>query len=1372
MFRKIFIRVTFFVIIFAFLIWQGWSFFNFSSGLKKILQAKLEESLGPGSSIENVRFGLGTVQLSDVNLVFPESPYEVAVKELRLGYSLVSLVKGRGKLEKTAEEITFYKPKLTLTYNAQKESKPDVNLSFDLTREQEEQYRSFIKEYDFIKKITISEGEIVARESNSKTETQLARQISGWAYTDDNARAWLRVAGHLFDSKEYNMVIYGQFNLQRGRLDFVNVDLHNYKLGDDVPFLLPNYFEVLDGAVNGHLNITERRQPTRGFNIEGAITLSNGQLKLVNDNLYFENIQLEAQIKDWNLYIKHASQTINGSPTRVEGVIKNLLAPELELRLSSQEFDIEKFLRTYLPNKRIPVKGSGQIELDFSESFASPQIAGVIKADSLWVSGFKFSGLETKAELKNLALKFEDIAASLRNADISGAGSIDFLSPDKLVDFKLVLTGDFTDELQYLGAPPTDHCVGQSQIQVLGPLATPVSRGQFKLFFTEESSQSLAINGSFIYSDRKLTLNTASSDNELRMNLSAENLFKTPRYSIEVTNLEKLFVLFNNPELNFIRQNYYLNLLAEGTRSKPYAIIKGFRRENHEPLFEIKTDTAAYRAPNSLVGDIALFPDSPASIPGDFEIDFTASGVRVRRIYLGDRVNGSVEISQSSGGANNTVVQLTGFKFAGLNALSGNVLPPFEGELFGRVDIERRERKTRYFGDLWLFNGFIKGVGPYKGELSFAANSTEIICRKLALEKNVGASLLAQGEYNFSSKELNATIAGHSVNVGEVIHLITGKTDLVDGSALIQVTLKGRGPKILLYGSVDITKARILMFEFDESKFDFGSERAPNGSYISKDALYIGHALLNKSHQFTLTGPVLLPLTGKASLDVQMSGDGNFLAMLSDIDPFFKKSSSAGHLDLRMTGQYTRPNFSTSRFTFQNGILELTSVANKVENIAGDLRVRADDYFLDIVKLQGSIRNQPFWISNTNALSGLNHGVYEPLRVGGDDLSFGAIQLRTGPNGIPLHIPGLMESGDVGWYELVGKDSLDQLFFIAGPWVHPVVRGRVNIRSANLMFPFDESSGNGEYTLVKKILDNLNWDVQAIAIKDTRYVKQFAAGVYVNMEVDPKNSGLNFSGILGDSTFRITGKVESTRGEFEYIDLTFRVEKFGAEFDRTSLYPVVFGKAWTVVRDTANVPSDVYLELYTVDDITNREVTKGRWDRVNIKLSSEHPEYAQTEKEIMATLGYSSNTVVEQATRAVGYSTDKFIFRPIMRPIERQLERRLGLDVVRFSYAFTRNFLDANLNNEELSASLALLRSSRLTLGKYLTNDIYVIYTGELKAGIDYRYQNHGVGLQHVVGLEYRLNQNWLLQMEYDYNTLLQNQKDDKKIWLRHSFPF
>ena len=145
----------------------------------------------------------------------------------------------------------------------------------------------------------------------------------------------------------------------------------------------------------------------------------------------------------------------------------------------------------------------------------------------------------------------------------------------------------------------------------------------------------------------------------------------------------------------------------------------------------------------------------------------------------------------------------------------------------------------------------------------------------------------------------------------------------------------------------------------------------------------------------------------------------------------------------------------------------------------------------------------------------------------------------------------------------------------------------------------------------------------------------------------------------------------------------------------------------------------------------------------------------------------------EKAVDVIGISADNLVFRPLFRPFERQIEQRLGLDLVRFSSRFTRNLIAMNVGNDEyIQSNLAFLRSTRLTVGKYLADRLYLLYTGQIEAGHNYRYQQPGLGLHHTVGLEYRINPKLLLEMEYDYDGLLLWQKDDKRFFIRHWFPF
>ncbi len=288
--------------------------------------------------------------------------------------------------------------------------------------------------------------------------------------------------------------------------------------------------------------------------------------------------------------------------------------------------------------------------------------------------------------------------------------------------------------------------------------------------------------------------------------------------------------------------------------------------------------------------------------------------------------------------------------------------------------------------------------------------------------------------------------------------------------------------------------------------------------------------------------------------------------------------------------------------------------------------------------------------------------------------------------------------------------------------------------------------------------------------------------VYVDLLIDDQYGGLDFSGQLADSSFRIQGEARCATGHVEYLDMDFRVEEAGVQFDRNTIIPVVYGRGVTTVSDSTGIPSQVIITLQTVDetmdnqpvdDLVRQEKARGRFDEIRFKVTTDNPNLGTTEAQILASLGYSTETLQTKAVDAIGISTENLIFRPLYRPMERKLEQLFGLDYVRFSSRFTRNLLALNMsNNYELSSRLALLRSTRLILGKYLADRFFLQYTAQVEAGIYYRYKQKGVGLHHVLGLEYRINPQILLELEYDYDSLMLYNRDDKRVVLRHWFPF
>ena len=133
------------------------------------------------------------------------------------------------------------------------------------------------------------------------------------------------------------------------------------------------------------------------------------------------------------------------------------------------------------------------------------------------------------------------------------------------------------------------------------------------------------------------------------------------------------------------------------------------------------------------------------------------------------------------------------------------------------------------------------------------------------------------------------------------------------------------------------------------------------------------------------------------------------------------------------------------------------------------------------------------------------------------------------------------------------------------------------------------------------------------------------------------------------------------------------------------------------------------------------------------------------------------------------------VFRPILRPIENQIRRRLGLDVVRVSSMISRNLmqLQTQENQDTPLDPKWLLRSTRLTLGKYLAPGLFLIYSGQVQKDMGVQYRLNGLGFRHAISLEYSIRPDLFLEMEYTYDSqLLSDRREDKKIWLRHIFPF
>ncbi|RMI13487.1 MAG: hypothetical protein D6681_05840 [Calditrichaeota bacterium] len=627
---------------------------------------------------------------------------------------------------------------------------------------------------------------------------------------------------------------------------------------------------------------------------------------------------------------------------------------------------------------------------------------------------------------------------------------------------------------------------------------------------------------------------------------------------------------------------------------------------------------------------------------------------------------------------------------------------------------------------------------------------------------------------------------------------------------------------------------------------------------ISHHIIRIQNFYYDIPQEYHLRAEGIVGIGEAGPLDIRIQAAGNILAELPRLEPYFINPKVNGTLSVWLKGTRSNFVFKDAEVHITRGHLEFDGVIPPVDSLHADIQLDSTTRFVS-VNIEGlvdgrraRIFNQPSVTVEGRVLEpwefediGINLGILAletdprgiPLSIPGlmepGDIGYFAASGRqpgehfylAGPSPRILH-PGFEQDG-----EKFGSQKF------------PLCRGTITLYNARVTFPFiGLEEDTEEENPVVDFLINMQWDVLAQPGNNVRYfvrIPAYVGEVFMDLNIDNDSPGLEFLGRLADEPwlleetpehqqngfaqfsgeiensdspqwspgstepisylkqpmFRIKGAVESTRGRVEYLDANFRVERFGAEFHELEIYPEVYGRAYTTVRDsTSELPIDIYLVLYVVDPVTKQEVSKGRWEDFRFKLVSSNQVSSngiikETQEQVLAYLGYSPANLRQKAGEVGLTVTGNYLIRPLIRPLERQLERRLGLDYVRFRSHFASNLFYLSLQNRiklfsrpvganpfltgnNLDPTLILLQSSEVTLGKYLFRDLYFSYTGQVVSG----YEESRLGLNHTFELEYRIVRNFLLEIEYSrfqFNPFYREGVPyDFRIQLRHSFNF
>ena len=356
--RRWILIIALFIAFTALVIYHGWNILKVNERIKEYVITKLGPALGGELDISRLSMSLGAVHFKKVKIY--NDSYFLMVEDVRIGFSFANLAKNSFRPQKIPQDILFIKPHLVLREHHFNKSQDSTRYSSHIEIPGDSLWKK-IRGIDFIKRITISKGKISYVDSIGNRTIQFAHDINGWLNSKGQDAISTRLVGKLFQTRTYNLLITANIDALHERVGLLDVKVTNYEWKDKIPILIPDYVEIKQGTIDGAITFTDTNSVDKGFDIQGYVSIKNGNFQISNKRLYFENININTKIDSLNCIIENSSFLLNGSHVDVKGKINNFLSPQLDLTLTSNHYDLGKNLTYMSPKSKIDLKGNSNL---------------------------------------------------------------------------------------------------------------------------------------------------------------------------------------------------------------------------------------------------------------------------------------------------------------------------------------------------------------------------------------------------------------------------------------------------------------------------------------------------------------------------------------------------------------------------------------------------------------------------------------------------------------------------------------------------------------------------------------------------------------------------------------------------------------------------------------------------------------------------------------------------------------------------------------------------------------------------------------------------------------------------------------------------
>ncbi len=528
---------------------------------------------------------------------------------------------------------------------------------------------------------------------------------------------------------------------------------------------------------------------------------------------------------------------------------------------------------------------------------------------------------------------------------------------------------------------------------------------------------------------------------------------------------------------------------------------------------------------------------------------------------------------------------------------------------------------------------------------------------------------------------------------------------------------------------------------------------------------------------------------GGADDSLLIGGHGDLFEFISSGSDLLRSAESYCTFELLLQGTPTEPLPVRGFFRTSNTVLKPAIITPRISDL--DLDVELADGRLYIHEMRSkhpvgrlNIRNRfepPPESPELESLVLPGLGINLGILVISDEQH----GMQTVP-GVELNIPGLMKPKWSGRLHFTGKRGKGNCH-LAGPVERPLLQGRIELSRTEFTYPLlgaPDPEAAAEDPLVD-FVNRLRWDLELEVGLSNNYVNDiegftdwqygnlvpdFFKTIHTRVILDPGDR-LHLTGSLLDETFRLTGRVNSNRGTVRLLNQQFNIVETGLEFDKSTLFPVVHGKASLTVTDSTGFNKDIYLTLYLLDEEGNRLV-RGRWGDMTFELSDD---YGSPQTQILAEMGFGAG-MVETTMQDISGSLLQQAMLPYMTRVEQSIQQLFGLDVVQLRTDVVSNYLDTRLftsngtgSPEEMtkmtgSDALGLLAGSNFVVGKFITPRIMLSYSGTLFKQYQEELLVNDLQYRQALKVDYRITRNLGMMVEMAYDPIF---RYDERIMLR-----